>query len=305
VEGEYVYVAAPLGGRLERLHAVKGREVQAGEPLFALEATREGAAVAEARQRLRQARARLADLAKGARPTELAAIAARLDQAKAELRLAEVEYRRRRRLKEAGAVADEALDNARTRWEQARDAVRRIEAELATAELGGRSDVVRAARAEVGALRDKLDQALWSLAQKSQEAPAAARVFDTLYEPGEWVPAGRPVVSLLPPGNALVRFFVPVDELGRVRKGMDAAVRVEETNATLAATVTYVSPQVEYTPPIIYSSRTRAKLVVMVEAAPARGAAMLHPGMPVQVTLPASNATARPARSNATAEETP
>ena len=56
--------------------------------------------------------------------------------------------------------------------------------------------------------------------------------------------------------------------------------------ADVAATVSYISEEPEYTPPVIYSNETRAKLVFMVEARPAGGAApRLHPGQPVAVTV--------------------
>src|SRR5262245_24370097 len=83
VEGEFVYVAAPLGGALEVLYVRRGTQVKAGEPLFALESTPEKAARDEAERRLAQARANLEDATKGKRPSEKQAIEAQLEQARA------------------------------------------------------------------------------------------------------------------------------------------------------------------------------------------------------------------------------
>jgi HlyD family secretion protein len=112
-------------------------------------------------------------------------------------------------------------------------------------------------------------------------------VFDTLYREGEWVPAGRPIVQILPPENIEVRFFVPEPVAGKLQIGQNIKVGVDGHNATVPATVTFVSTQVEYTPPVIYSDENRAKLVFMIIARPAADqAASLHPGQPVQITLP-------------------
>ena len=112
-------------------------------------------------------------------------------------------------------------------------------------------------------------------------------VFDTMYRTGEWVPAGSPVVRMLPAENVKVRFFVPEAVLGSLTPGARVEIRCDGCPAALPAVVSYVSVQAEYTPTNIYSNDTRAKLVFMVEARPQPGdAARLHPGQPVQVTWP-------------------
>ena len=93
---------------------------------------------------------------------------------------------------------------------------RSSQAELETAQLGARADEIEAAEAEVRAARAQLAQAEWRLDELSQAAPQAGLVVDTLYRPGEWVAAGAPVVSLLPPQNIMVRFFVPEPRLGAI-----------------------------------------------------------------------------------------
>jgi HlyD family secretion protein len=89
---------------------------------------------------------------------------------------------------------------------------------------------------------------------------------------------------LLPPANIKVRFFVGEAELAGVRAGDRVSVTVQGLPAPLEATVSYLSPQPEYTPPVLYNRDNRAKLVYMVEAVFAQGAAAdLHPGQPVDV----------------------
>jgi HlyD family secretion protein len=93
------------------------------------------------------------------------------------------------------------------------------------------------------------------------------------------------VVSLLPPGNVKLRFFVPEGEIAAMAPGTSVAVRLDGRAEDLTATVSYVSTQAEFTPPVIYSRETRAKLVYMVEATfadPEQGA-RLRPGQPAEV----------------------
>jgi HlyD family secretion protein len=131
-----------------------------------------------------------------------------------------------------------------------------------------------------------LARARWAVEQKTQSAPTAGRIQDTLYRPGEFVPAGSPVLVLLPPENIKTRFFVPETELSSVKVGQLISVSFDGATAPLRATINYVSAQPEFTPPVIYSQQTRAKLVFLVEAAFAPADAVkLHPGQPVEVRL--------------------
>ena len=107
-----------------------------------------------------------------------------------------------------------------------------------------------------------------------------------MYRSGEWVPAGSPVVRMLPPENVKVRFFVPESAVGALASGRPVRIRCDGCAADVAAVVSFVSDQAEYTPPVIYSNEARAKLVFLVEARPqVADAARLHPGQPVQVVL--------------------
>jgi len=289
-EGEYVMVASPLAGELDRLAVSRGSRVRAGDPLFTLDREEQQAEVAAARQEVQRLESRLADLRKGERPTELEALRSRLDQARAALELSVAEFARREELFSGKLISREELDRSRAALQRDRAAVSELQARLETASLGARTDVVEAARADVAAARARLRQADWAFAQKSHSAAQDALVFDTLYEPGEFVPAGYPVVSLLPPENIKLRFFVPEPLLGTLRLGQRLAVSFDGGGKPVPATISYLSPQAEYTPPVIFSRETRAKLVFMVEARPAaEDASRLHPGQPVTVRLEGSD----------------
>lgn len=286
VEGEYVYVASPLAGELEQLSVARGAQVKRGDLLFALESAAETAERDAAQRRIAQARADLEDTKKGKRPSEIESLEAQLSQTRATLAFAEQELERQSNLSKTGATSATDLDRARTARDQQTARVAELEADLSTARLGSRTDLIESAEQKVKVAEAELARAEWNLAQKRQTATQDAPVFDTLYREGEWVAAGRPVVVLLPPGNVKVRAFVSEARVSAIHAGDGVRVFVDGQPEPFAGRVTFVSPQVEYTPPVIYSKESRDKLVVMVEARfDDATAAQLHPGQPVDVAF--------------------
>jgi len=284
VEADYVRVGSPLAGRLVELSVARGDAVAPGTRLFALDSDAERAARAEAAARVAKAQATLANLEKARRPPEIAAVRAQLAQAQATLRQAEADLVRAQKLVADRFLAPQRLDESVAVRDRARAQVAQLESEVAVANLPARSDEIAAAKAEAAAAADALAQAQWRLDQKAQASPVEASVADTLYRPGEFVAAGAPVVSLLAPENVKVRFFVPEPALAGLAVGGAVRVTCDGCGAPIAARVTFVAPEAEYTPPVIYSRENRAKLVFMAEARPLSPQPALKPGLPVEVT---------------------
>jgi HlyD family secretion protein len=284
-EGEYVRIASPYAGSLTTLNVKRGDKIVANAPLFALEQENERAAREEAAARVKQAESRAENLRKGKRPEEVAAVRAQLAQAEASLKLSSTEMKRTEDLVASKFLSPSKLDEARSAQDRDRSRVAELNAQLKVTQLAGRSDEISAAQSEVKAAHEQLAQAEWKLQQKSQKAPHAALVADTLYTAGEWVQAGMPVVSLLPAENIKLKFFVQEKQLSVVKIGQDVSVACDGC-APLTAKITYISPQAEYTSPLIYSKENRATLVFMIEArAKPEDAIKLHPGQPVEVKL--------------------
>lgn len=272
VEAEALQLAPGRSGRLDLLPYARGSQVDAGSVLFAVDAAVEQAAVAEAR-------ARVDDLRKGKRSAEIDVLRAQLSQARAQAALADAQLRRQRELYARQAISGDQLDQARTAAARDSARVRELEASIASAGLAGREDALLAAEARVR-------QAEASLAEKSVAAPQAGRIEDIYYRVGEWVAAGSPVVSLLPPENRRLRFFVPEPVLGQLRPGQRVRVHCDGCDAAIEARLSFIASQAEYTPPVIYSRQQRAQLVYRVEASPdPTDALRLHPGQPVDVEL--------------------
>ncbi|NHL68874.1 HlyD family efflux transporter periplasmic adaptor subunit [Burkholderia ambifaria] len=286
VEGEFVYLSSSQAGTLTQLSVERGQTVAAGTPVFALEAVSETAALQQAQHQLAAARAQLADLQTGKRPPEVAVTRAQLAQATAQAARAAAQLARDERQYAAGGLSKQQLDDTRTSAQTTAAQMRELQNQVDVARLPGRAQQVAAQAAQVDAAQAAVAEAQWKLDQKRIAAPAAGRVYDTLYRVGEWVQAGNPVVQMLPPQNLKVRFFVPEAAIASLAPGRTIAIHCDGCAADVPARITYVSRAAEYTPPVIYSNESRSKLVFMVEARPAPAdAPKLHPGQPVAVRV--------------------
>ena len=191
----------------------------------------------------------------------------------------------------ARAEAEETLRESRARLDKAtmdytRAKSLRDKRVIASEDYDTAQQALLTAQHAAAARQRGLEQADWRFAQKQQAAPASGLVYDTYFRPGEWVPAGAPVLSVLPPEYMKVRFFVPEGDLGKMQVGTPLEIRMDGLAGPLEGKVSFVSPQAEYTLPIIYSRENRGKLVYLVEASlGAEGARQLHPGAPVEVRL--------------------
>jgi len=286
VEGEYVHLASPVGGRLERLLVQRGQTVEAKAPLFQLEDDQETAEREQAHEQLKAAQAQLSDLRQGKRNPELDVAEAQLAQARAAESQAAQQLKRDEAQFEVGGIARAQLDDSRANHAIKAARARELAGQLEVLRLPARTDQIRAQNAQVAAARAATDQSAWRLDQKHVAASQGGLVVDTLYREGEWVPAGSPVVRMLPPANVKVRFFVPEAVAGTLKPGRAVSLRCDGCESPVMAQVGYISAEPEYTPPVIYSNETRAKLVFLVEARPSvENASKLRPGQPVAVTL--------------------
>ncbi len=286
VEGEYLRLAAPLAGKLEQITVRRGDGVSAKQPLFTLDSAKEQAAVNEANARLAQAKAQAADLDTGKRPSEIATVQAGLESAQASLQAADAELARQQKLVAQRYLPAANLDTYKAQRDTAAAKVREMQAQLNTAQLAGRDQSRLAAQSSIKAAEAALAQVQWQLDQKAITAPQNGMVDDTYYRVGEWVAAGSPVVSILPPENRKIRFFIPEPRLGSVQIGQTVSVSCDGCGDPIRMKISYIAPQAEYTPPVIYSKDSREKLVVMVEAVPnPTDAVRLKVGQPVDVRL--------------------
>jgi len=136
-------------------------------------------------------------------------------------------------------------------------------------------------RAQIAQMQASLHAADYALSQRTVVALTDGAVEDIYFLPGEYVAPSTSVVSLLPPANVYARFFVPEGQLDQVHLGQKVRITCDACTP-VEATVTFISSQQEYTPPVIFSVGSREKLVFKVEARVPQGLP-IHPGQPIEV----------------------
>jgi HlyD family secretion protein len=291
-EADFVKVGPTQQGLLTAVAVGRGDQVETGALLFAQDDTDDRAARDQAAQMLAQAERQLDNLQTGGKPTEIDQAEANLADARATLVRTTADLVRAEAQLPMGGVSKQSVDQSRADRLSAQAKVDAALAARAQARAPmGRQGEILAQLASVAANRAALEMAEWRLAQRRVVAPSGGRVADVLARPGETMAAGSPVVSLLPTGNIFVRFFVPEPLLSTIHLGDRVALACDGCASDLSARVSFISPQAEYTPPLIYSESSKAKLVFIVEARPpAEQAIRLNPGQPIEVR-PTGSAT--------------
>jgi HlyD family secretion protein len=282
VEGEPLYPAARLPGRLLEIAVKRGDVVKQGDVLFSVDPAQGAATLDQALADLAAAQALAADARKGQRPAELGVLEADVAAAQAQLKETEQQLSRTRPLVSAGAAPRAQLDTAVAARDTASGQVNAAQKRLQAARLGARTDQVAAADERVRQAEAAVTAARAQLSDQSQSAPAAGRIEDVFFQQGEWTPANQPVLSLIPDNRVRIRFFAPEPTVANYAVGREVAFGCDACPTGLKAKITYVSPRPEFTPPIIYSRESRDRMVFLVEATPT-GDTKLAPGQPIDV----------------------
>lgn len=285
VEGDFLYLTPTTDGLLQKLSVKRGDRVKAGQELFSLDTTLLSIAHAKAKADLKIAKSTLSDLSKGQRPEELQIIARKKAQAEAALINAEKDYQRYLKLADSKYGSVSSLENATETYETAKAKLEELEAEMNTAKLGARSDQIEGAKASVDRARQDVTETAKNLKDASPNAPADGIVQDTFFNVSEFVKAGEPVVSLLLPEKIKIRFFLSHKDLTRISIGQKVLITYDGQPQPLDGTISFISANAEYTPPVVFSQESREKLVFMVEATPAQWDGKLRPGLAVDVTI--------------------
>jgi HlyD family secretion protein len=292
VEADFVFVGPDEAGRVEALNVREGDQVSAGAPLFAVDADLQRADVHTASAQVAEAKARLARLESAQqRKEEVAVLQAQERRAESAVALSTAELERQQTLAAKGIAATAQLDIAKANAARDKANLEEVRRQITVAQMASREEDIAAARQSLAAAQARQTAAETKLARRKLAAPVSGTVQQVYYRPGEMVPAGRPVVSILPPGNIKVRFFVAETAVAKIALGEAVQVTCDGCQP-ITAKVTFIARAAEYTPPVIYSLEERNKLVFMIEAR-TDTPGNLRVGQPVNVTLPGAAAEAK------------
>lgn len=286
IEGDLNYLASPYSGILIKLYVDKGDTVKPGDPIYQLDPQPQLSRLQQATYTLQQAQSELQNLQKGQRKTVLQSIQAQIKQAEAELSLAKKNVVRYRKLYLQHAIEELQYDEAKRNLQQAQNRVKEFKANLAEASRASRIDLIKAQQDKAKSLQASVKDLEWQLAQKKKVSPAAGRIFDRFYLPGEFIAEGQPIVSLLTTDNMDVVFFIPEPVLSQIKINQQIHFTCDSCNTRYTATIYFISPNAEYTPPVIFSRERREKLVYRIEAKLSPEIAkQFNAGQPVDVYL--------------------
>ena len=223
---------------------------------------------------------------KGGRDTIIAAFQAQLERAKEDQELAKKTLYRYSNMVKVGAVSKSDFDSANTSYQSSVKSVNQMQANLYEVKLGARENALKAQQAVVEAAEADFKKSTWALEQKTKRAPVDSRVFDTYFNVGETVLATQSVVSLLAPKDIKLIFFIPERFLSKIALNKKIPFTCDSCQKKYAATINFISPEAEYTPPVIYSESSRDKLVYRIEAVlDDEGTEFFHPGQPVTILI--------------------
>ncbi len=284
IEGEFTLLGAEQSGRIARLDVAEGDTVGQGAFLFSLDDTLAKARLAERSAALAASAARLRGLRQAQqRPEKIDVLLATQRRFKADLDLAVLELRRLEDLYRRKVASKEQFDQARTQFLKAKAARDEIRRQVILARLPARDSLIAAAEAEVKLAAAAKDQAQILLRKQSVRAPVAGDVQQLFFRAGEVIGAGQPVISLLPAGKLKALFFVPERQRAYLTIGARVQVSCDNCPGDLFARVSFISREAEFTPPVIFGPKERAKLVFRIEARLDPGTGKVSPGQPVSV----------------------
>lgn len=285
VSATNIYLAAQFAGTLEHLAVKKGDKVKKGDLLFKLDDKPQIFNLNESKALLGQTQASLTDLKKPKRAQELKAIEAQLAQNQAQISLATIRDKRNQTLFDKHVLAKDSLDLAKEHLNELLAKKDQITAELELAKLGAREDKIKSEEFHVKSIKIKIKNLYWNLTKKKMYAPDDGYIFDTYFVESELIPAGRPVISLLTKKNIYIEFFVPLIEFKNLKIGTKVNYNyLSDDNEIHTAEITYISPEAEYIPPLIYSRDNMEKLVFRLKASPLNNNKLI-PGLPITVSV--------------------
>lgn len=253
IEGKYTYISPIYGGIISAIFVDKGDEVKTNQQLFSLEEYPESQDVKMAEARVQEA-------------------INQRNKIQENYKLHKIELERKKILSKDGIISKEEFETHNTTFNQT-------------------AQELKASEDNIKALQAAEQKARWTSGQRIVQSPIASQVFDIYYRQGEMVTTGSPVLSLIASNQLKIIFFVPEPLLSQLRTHQNIDVVIDGYSQSIKGKIMHISTQAQFTPPVIYSTEERQKLVFRVEAFPLIPNALqkLHPGQPVTVKVQLSN----------------
>lgn len=285
IEATEINLCAKLPGTLRFLAVNAGDPVKRGQIVGEL--TRNDLVAQKERDALGvlKAEAQLADITSGAREQELREVRAMAESARASYEKAGSDYERIRVLHQNGAVSDTELEEAETNLQVLKSQLESANAKLSLLESGNRPEQIRAARAELERNRAILKASEAMLEDAKIVCPIDGTVVSRNYEPGEYINAGAPVLTVADLDDLWIKIFISTDDLPRIKLGDQVSFSVSGTSGKFTGTIVEISSKGEYTPKTIQTKQERTNIVYGVKVKIDNKNGLFKPGMPADVEI--------------------
>jgi HlyD family secretion protein len=281
IEVTDVDVGFRIPGRVVQRAVDEGMAVAAGQLVARLESSDLEGEVSVRQAELQAASAALQELAAGSRPQEIARAKASVAAARAEAERLSKDYDRASTLLEREAIARQEFDRAKAAFDVAGERHKEAKESLLLVEEGPRREQIEQARARVREAREALELARTRLSYATVASPLSGIVLSKNVEPGDYVAAGTPVVTIGDLSDVWMRAYIEETDLGRVKTGQPVDVTTDSyPGKTYAGRISFIAPQAEFTPKSVQTRKERVKLVYRIKVAIANPSMELKPGMP-------------------------
>ena len=278
-----------LPGRVSERLVSEGERVTAGQLIARLDDSEQKEQLDLSRAELAGFEAALAELEAGSRPQEIAAAEATVRSADAERDRVRLDFVRQQDLRTKDVIADKDFETAQAQLKVAEANASETAEHLKLVREGPRAEAIEQARARVAQARASVALAETHLADTRLSAPLTGVVLSHNIEPGEYVSAGTPIVTVADTLHTWVRAYVNQTDLGRVRLGQKLVVHTDTApGKNFEGTVSFIASEAEFTPKTVQTAKERVKLVFRIKVDVANPQDALKPGMPADVVLPAA-----------------
>lgn len=286
IEVTEVEASFKVPGRVRERLVDEGELVKAGQIVARLDDEDLRLEVAQRERDTEALAANLRELETGFRKEEIARADAAVSRARADAERLKADFVRQETLYQREVISRRDFDAAKAAYESSQAALREAVAQQELMHRGPRSEQIDAARARLGQAREALELARTRLGYATLAAPLGGVVLAKHVEPGEQVAAGTPIISIGDMANTWMRAYIAETDLGRVKVGQKARVKSDTwPDRRYEGTVTFISPEAEFTPKSVQTQKERVKLVYRIKITIPNPAMELKPGMPVDAEI--------------------
>lgn len=289
IEVTSVEVSFKIPGRVTERPVDEGELVATGEIVAKLDPADLLQEAASRRAEAQAARAQVTELETGFRKEEIAQAEAALRRVEAEAERLRTDFGRQKNLFRKEVISARDFDVSRAAYESSRASVREARERLKLLRNGPRKETIEQARARLRSAEALRALAETRLGYATLVSPVSGLVLSKNIEPGEQVAVGTPVITIGKLDEVWLRAYINETDLGKVQVGQQAAITTDSfPGKKYPGTITFISPEAEFTPKSVQTEKERVKLVYRIKITIPNQSQELKPGMPADAEIKVS-----------------